>query len=163
VVNNLNQSEEGGLFIWKKKANSKLLEWKPTALGGCISAQHDGYSRVIKGMIHKRSLSLSSCEIVLSDELTRAEGCTVDWYLHFSPECTVSLDSRNCIVSWHSGSIAISLDQSLKWSAHYGEDDIGWYSSKFNQKCPAFTLKGSAIAKSSNFSVVNRLEVKYEN
>jgi hypothetical protein len=168
VVNNLNQSEEGGLFIWKKKATSKLLEWKPTPLGGYISAQHDGYSRAIKGMLHKRSISLSSCDLVVSDELIRAEGCAVDWYLHFSPECNLSLDGKNCIVSWNSGSLEINLDQSLKWSIHYGEDDIGWYSSKFNQKCPVFTLKGSAIAsstmvKSSTFSVVNRLEIKYEN
>ena len=153
VVDDLDQSKPEGTFLWTNKANSKVLDWKPTNKGGMLLAEHDGYTRLKEKILHRRQLTLGKEKIEILDSLQGSGSHNIEWRLHFSPHCTVYLERKNCIVTWDSGSITISLDQQMEWNLLTGNPVGGWYSPGFNLKQPTTTLVGSIkINGSSSFN-----------
>ncbi len=74
VIDNLDQSEPSGIFLWTKKAEVKVLSWEAKPDGGVLIAQHDGYQRLPNGVTHRRRLSLEGKKLEIQDvigELTQ--------------------------------------------------------------------------------------------
>ncbi|WP_019503539.1 alginate lyase family protein [Pleurocapsa sp. PCC 7319] len=142
VVDNLDQSNPGGTFLWTSKAQTNVLDWQQTDDEIMLVAEHDGYTRLQEKIVHRRQLTLSQERLEIVDNLQGNGSHNIEWRLHFSPLCSVSLKKRNCLVKWDSGSIIISLDRQIDWSLLTGEQLGGWYSSGFNLKQPTTTLVG---------------------
>ena len=64
-IDEKDQSEQLGAFLWGRKANTKLLNFVVTRNGCDITAEHDGYAPVI----HRRSVSLMDSDIIIRDSL----------------------------------------------------------------------------------------------
>lgn len=142
TVDGVDQSEASGIFLWTKKACSKVLSWQETPEGGVLLAEHDGYTRLPSKVIHRRRLALSGNHLEVTDELLGSDVHTVEWRLHFSPACKVNLSQNLCQVSWQGGQLEIGLDNQLEWRLYQGETEAGWYSSGFNVKETCYTLSG---------------------
>ena len=162
VVDNLDQSEPAGTFLWGKKAQVKVLSWQPQPDGGILRAEHDGYTRLPQPVKHLRQLSLQGQQLEIVDHLEGNSIHHYQWRLHFSPVCQVKLQGEDCLVTWETGKLIINLDQQMQWSLAKAESDGGWYSSGFNLKEPTYTLIGSACTQLS-VHLKNCLRVCNEN
>lgn len=145
MVDGLDQSESGGPFLWVKKACCRVIKWEPGSVGGFLAAEHDGYKRLKDPVIHQRQLSLEENRLEVRDELRGNRKHSVEWRLHFSPECQLKVEDSCCQVDWEQGSLKIFLDNQMNWRLVRGDQDGGWYSPGFNLKEPAFTLIGSMV------------------
>lgn len=158
VVDGLDQSEQAGTFLWLKKAQSNVLAWEAKPTGGILVAEHNGYLHLSNGVKHQRQFKLEGKILEVRDELQGQGVHDLEWRLHFSPICTVSLESNVCSVSWAKGCLKLNLDSQMEWNVVKGEKEAGWFSSNFNLKEPIYTLIGSTN-KQVPVSLVNRLEV----
>ncbi len=167
TINDLDQSKQEGTFLWTKKAKTKVLGWEQTNDGGILTAEHDGYTFLNKGIlnegiIHRRRLTLDRKGLEIVDHLQGVGIHDMEWRLHFSPQCQVNLQEECCIVKWHSGLLIIYLDKQIQWSLLKGEMDGGWYSAAFNLKKPITTLVGSGKIRGS-ISLNNSLDLLEQN
>ncbi len=149
TIDDLDQSKSEGIFLWTRKAKTKVLDWKKTDDGGVLTAEHDGYTCMNEGIIHRRQITLNQQGLEILDRLQGKGVHHIEWRLHFSPQCSVTLQEECCLVKWHSGLLAIYLDRQIQWNLLQGETDGGWYSSGFNIKQPTATLVGSTEIKGS--------------
>ena len=160
TIDGLNQSKSGGIFLWTRKAQTTVLDWKETDNGGILTAEHDGYTCIDEGIVHRRQITLDKQELQILDRLEGKGVHHIEWRLHFSPQCSVELQQERCLVKWHSGSLTIRLDKQIQWNLLSGGTDGGWYSPGYNLKQPASTLVGSASIE-ENISLKNSLELEH--
>ena len=158
IVDGLDQSEQAGTFLWLKKAQSNVLAWEAKPTGGTLVAEHDGYLRLPNGVTHQRQLKLEGKLLEIIDKLQGQGTHDLEWRLHFSPICTVYLESNICLISWAQGCLKLYLDSQMQWNVVKGAREAGWFSSGFNLKEPTYTLIGST-GKKVPVTLVNRLEV----
>lgn len=159
VVDNHDQSEPQGTFLWTRKAQTKVLDWQTTENKAVLEAEHDGYSRLEKGIVHRRRLALDSNGLEITDHLCGDGVHNIEWRLHFYPQCKVSLRDNSCLVQWDSGLLVIHLDEQLDWTLLNGDLNGGWYSSGFNLKEPIVTLLGSSEI-SADTTLENFIDLK---
>ena len=162
VVDGLDQSESAGTFLWTKQANTRVIDWQTTTKGAVLIAEHDGYTRLRDRIIHRRKLTLEQQELEIEDRLQNKGTHQVEWRLHFAPQCEVELKSECCLVKWHSGLLAIYLDEQMEWSLLKGASNGGWYSPGFNLKQPTTTLVGRAKV-TGNLVLNNSIDLLEQN
>ena len=149
TIDDLDQSKPEGVFLWSKKAKTKIIDWKQTTDGGILTAEQDAYTRLNEGIIHRRKLSLDRQGLGILDHLQGNGLHEIEWRLHFSSQCRVKLHEQFCLVKWHSGLLVIYLDQQIQWSLLKDEIDGSWHSSAFNVKKTITTLVGTGQIRGS--------------
>ena len=143
------QSDSGGPFLWSRHASTELvgsvgLEEGPIARW---TAEHDGYSRGSAVVRHRRTLELDrgAHRLVVSDVVSGGDhsACLA---FHLGPHVRCQLDGRIARLSWEQrpAGATMELDGQLEWTLHRGETDppLGWYSAGFGRKVPSITLVG---------------------
>ena len=143
IVDNVDQSEPAGTFLWIKKAQTKVLSWEEKPEGGILVAEHDGYMRLAEGVKHCRRIALEDKRLEIQDDIKGSGVHNLEWRIHFAPHCILELQENCIMVEWQAGKLKIHLDSQLQWSLAQGESEAGWYSSGFNLKEPTYTLIGS--------------------
>lgn len=148
----LNQSIQGGPFMWLKSAQSELIS--ATGLDGgpeaVWCAAHDGYDRLTPNARHQRTVKLlrGSGRLVVEDFVQSAGVHSGRLSFHLGPEVDCYLDGGVAQLSWDSETgrrrATMRLPQELQWTAVSGQVDppLGWYSPCFGGKVPATTLVG---------------------
>ncbi|MFN2496644.1 MAG: alginate lyase family protein, partial [Pseudonocardiaceae bacterium] len=148
------QSRPGGPFLWSRHARSRVLvsHAQPDGVSRW-RAEHTGYSRRGRPIVHRRSVELHSKtrELQVLDEVTssRRHNCRLAY--HLGPRIAVELDGPRARLRWtHRGqqrTAVLELPGELAWTAHRGEVDppLGWYSIGFGRKAPSLTLVGSGV------------------
>jgi len=142
LVDGVDQSEPAGIFLWKHKAQAKVISWEEKPEGAVLLAAHDGYMRLTEGVVHRRCLALDNKSLEIKDDIQGSGLHDLEWRIHFSPQCELSLQENSCVVTWTEGKLEINLDSQLQWSLVRGEKEAGWYSSGFNRKQMSYTLLG---------------------
>lgn len=148
VVDDQDQSEMLGPFLWGRRARCSVLKWQPTQGGGTITAQHDGYHRLPRPVTHRRSVCLNGPgrEILIEDELDATGPHSAEIYFHFAPQCQVEqLDSGRCQVTWQqSAHLILELDRLWELRIVRGCETppLGWFSANYHHKEPCFTVVG---------------------
>ena len=156
TVDELDQSEPGGVFLWTHHAHARLLQWGDDR----VVAEHDGYRRLSDPVLHRRAVNCSNDSLVVVDELEAKGEHVYEFRLHFSPACRVSEADDGFVVEWPNGRLGISRDPGLTYRVAVGEDEAGWYSPGFNLKEQAPTLIGAVRVKgSARFSHMIAFEV----
>ena len=151
-----------GTFLWTKQANTKVIDWQTTPKRSLLIAEHDGYTRLKGKVRHRRKLTLKQQELEIEDRLQNNGTHQIEWRLHFAPQCEVELKSECCLVKWHSGLLAIYLDQQMEWNLLEGASDGGWYAPRFNLKEPTTTLIGCAKV-TGNIILNNSIDLLEQN
>jgi Heparinase II/III-like protein/Heparinase II/III N-terminus len=140
------QSEYGGPFLWLRKAQSKLAEFNSHDNDGVFRAAHDGYARLPGQPTHSREIRWDGERQsfrVLDAVSSRAEHqAVVAW--HFSPACSVEIVDGLAIARCGPVTLRLSVDALLPgaWRLHRGPSDslLGWHSPAFGRVIPAPTL-----------------------
>ncbi len=161
VVDNEDQSQMLGSFMWGRKARCRRLRWSPTERGGVVSAEHDGYKRLSDPVIHRRTVTLldDADELTVLDELSAAGRHDVAIHWHFSESCRLASVGDNCFeVDFGAGSMSIVVDSALSVSTVSGSDDpiLGWVSRGYHRKLPGTTLVGRCTIN-GNASLLSRM------
>jgi hypothetical protein len=158
AVDDRNQSESGGPFLWTTQVNTTTLSCdvgdQPVQ---AWSAQHDGYRRLKTQTVHERSVTLDSprrlLTIVDTVDVEAAIPVRLSW--HLGPTVSVDLNATQAILSWqvgpHTRQGILTLPAGLDWTCHRGEIEPveGWYSPRFAARVPATSIIGCGIATSS--------------
>jgi len=152
-VDDQDQAVSGGPFMWLTKPETVI---KKVSIGqdqAFVQAFHKGYARLAFPLNHERSFlwERQKQSWTIDDRLETQGPHRIRQTFHFHPHCRVqSLKPGLFEVSIDKPVLRLKLDSRLQPSLHRGEEDPiwGWYSSRFGEKVPAFTLVGeTAIQK----------------
>jgi hypothetical protein len=147
VVDDRDQSEMLGAFLWGQRATSRCLRWEPTPNGGTVTGEHDGYQALSEGVSHRRTITLdgSRGEVRLLDELTGSGQHSATFCLHIaeSYSCKKTLGHSHQFTNGIYGA-TIDIDTQLRAEVLRGSENpiAGWVSSSYHRKTPACTLLG---------------------
>ena len=160
-----NQSEEGGPFLWSTHATTTVTQADTPAQGmQTWTAHHTGYGRLDRSLVHRRTVTLDSAarRLTFTDTLSTTRQHTARLAWHLGPAVSVALLGCNAHLSWPGADgpveASLTLPEALTWTAHRGETDpvLGWYSPAFGRRVPATTLLGTG-AMSSPVTLLTRL------
>ena len=151
-VGGQDQSKSGGPFMWTRHAQSTLLELQRDERRDITtwSAEHDGYGVLSPPVRHHRSVRLDSqlrrLEIVDCLETTGNHAFRLA--LHLGPDIDARMVGQTVQLTWANGaspqSASLCVPNGLSWSLTRGQTDpvLGWYSGRFGEKQPAWTVIG---------------------
>ena len=149
-VNQADQSQIAGPFMWLKKANAWIDGLSEVDDIQKVSAHHDGYDRF--GVVHHRELQFSRSEGQL-DVIDTLEGAdeqnkVAEIYYHFAPEVDIkSGPVEHCwIATWQGRKKRLLIYTDPCWNYEVvkgGTNPVaGWYSPALEEKIPSNTLRG---------------------
>lgn len=143
-VDNLDQSEIGGNFMWLRKAQASLVAHQTDAPVQRFEGRHDGYARLADPVTHSRRIEFDtiSTRIVVMDTLQCDARHEVALHWHFAESCAVTVvdgavvarGARHelCIKCGHGDGVAL-----LRGSE---APPGGWISRTFDEKAPVATV-----------------------
>ena len=135
-LDNLDQSEQLGPFLWGKKAQTFVQEFSPS--NNYIKAYHTGYKHL--PAVHTREIELDD-KLKISDKISGKGQHLLDFRFHLHPDVRIVDKKKNTLVISNKDielQIRIKEDYDL---CIYNEDpDGGWYAPRFNVKVPTTTL-----------------------
>ncbi|GMU24804.1 MAG: hypothetical protein AMXMBFR13_48750 [Phycisphaerae bacterium] len=146
MIDDQDQSEMLGLFLWGRRAQARCLRWAPRENGGGeVVGEHDGYRALPGSVSHRRSVALDSDQrtLTIGDELSATGRHIATWYFHVAPACTVRRDqSHRLHIDTPAGRIHMELDPSLEIALLTGSEDPigGWFSPGYHRKSPTTTI-----------------------
>lgn len=154
VVDENNQSEMLGLFLWGRKAQAQCLSWEPSDTVSKVVGEHNGYSVLSDPVIHRRKLELDGCkrELTIQDNIIAGKEHNIAIFFHFAEHCVLNPSGKNRYhIDAGSGTIEIELDTLFQVESFEGSTNpiYGWVSRGYHQKQPAPTLIGRCSCKSS--------------
>jgi hypothetical protein len=154
VVDDIDQSTQGGTFQWSTKANSQVLKHLSIADLEFTAAEHDGYARLRHPITHRRRLLYVRPNYwVISDELKGQGEHTFDFMYHFAPGTKLFVlgEEQNGEIDCRA-----RLNQSALQMALYATGPMhaealcgqitpiqGWTSSRYGERKPAPVFKGT--------------------
>jgi len=156
-VNQADQSEIAGPFMWSRKANALLDEVSESECIQVVRAHHDGYAHF--GVVHHREirLSASSTQLDITDRLEGAGTTTelAEIFYHFAPEVDIvpGPEGHSWIASRKGCRTQILIYTDPEWSYSLLKGSTqpiaGWYSPALEEKVPTCTLRGVAPGSGS--------------
>lgn len=159
VVDDQDQSEFGGSFLWLHHAKAVVETFCVSGDAQTLSAYHNGYQRLADPVRHRRIWRYTPglAHLVINDELfcTGAHSIAIHW--HFAPECIVQLQGRSITARRDDVQVQLQCPAGLEPSLVSARDTppLGWYSSGFDVKYPTTTvvfagaIRGNAAFSSS--------------
>lgn len=144
-VDELDQSQMLGLFLWGARAAAHCIEWRPTDAGGTVVAEHDGYCRLKDPVRHIRFVTLDaeSRTLTLVDELITRGRHLVALHFHLAETCVVAeLEGGRASIDTGRGMVEMAFDSRLKLDTLRGSIDPigGWVSRGYHRRTPATLL-----------------------
>lgn len=144
-IDDVDQSEMAGPFLWLQHAQARRKEWSPSEKGGIVSGEHTGYQRLDDPVTHNRSLVLDGEQrsLEISDQLEAAGSHKVAIYFHLSEFCKVkSIENNLCTIEYPAGEITLEVDEALTLESVTGSEQpvMGWLSRGYHQKTAVTTL-----------------------
>ena len=95
TINELNSSEVWASFRVAQRAKTKRIMTKGLQNKIFITAEHDGYERLRKGLIHRRALLLGQSELIIKDRVWKSDGFEIKSHFKIHPRYMVKLKSQN--------------------------------------------------------------------
>lgn len=154
TVDDADQSEMQGPFMWGARATARCSRWEPRAGGGTVTGEHDGYRRLTDPVLHRRNLDLDgeSGTLTVRDEIETRGQHTVALHFHLSEHCSVTAVHQNrCEIAVAGGRVVLELDPALAMELCMGSEQpiMGWVSRGYHRKVPATTVIGRATCQGS--------------
>jgi hypothetical protein len=146
-VDGENQSEMAGRFLWRAKAQARLLRFEKNSGQVTIEAEHDGYARLRDPVTHRRAVQFdcASGNLNIEDSFQCVDQHQVELFFHIHEDAEVlSVSDGEAQVNWRGRRIVFSSpDGNARWEVLHGSDNpkLGWRSRRFNHKEPIATLR----------------------
>lgn len=145
-IDETDQSQPGGNFMWLKKANAGCSLWSASPDREVLEAWHDGYTRLPDPVMHRRRISLDKRHrvIELEDMLEMSARHTVELFFHCSEHCAVNAVPGGYKLVHQGKSLVLRLpqDDGARSALYRGSTApiSGWVSRRFDDKQPAWTI-----------------------
>ena len=145
-IDGLDQSVQGGNFIWLKKAKAGCSLWLSSAGKDSFEGWHDGYMRLGDPVKHRRLLELDKAarRLLIEDTLDMGEEHEVELFFHCSERCTVDPVPQGYLISQEGISIRLTLPEldNAQSAVYRGSTAplLGWVSRAFDSRQPAPTI-----------------------
>jgi Heparinase II/III-like protein/Heparinase II/III N-terminus len=164
VVDDQDQSDYGGSFLWLEHANAVVETFRASGDEQTLTAHHDGYRRLSDPVRHRRTWRYTAgiASLAVTDELACSGAHSIAIYWHFAPECSVVVDGNSVIASRVGVRVTIGCRDGTQVPlqaeivrAREEESPLGWFSKGFDIKEPAPTavfagkIQGNAILRTS--------------
>jgi hypothetical protein len=163
TIDDADQAVTGGTFRWKTRLSCRAAREPATPSIEYIEAEHDGYLRMPKGVVHRRRLLHIKPEYWITVDDFRGSGKhTFDFNYHFAPGVEVSSlnhDDDELVARADHAGLLLGLHASHPVMAEliHGQTAPigGWASGGYGEKKPSLTLRvslaGSAPAAAITF------------
>jgi Heparinase II/III-like protein/Heparinase II/III N-terminus len=151
------QSVAGGRFLWCRAAHCQAQSIQMTDDFIEVTGFHDGYSRLIDPVVHRRSIRLftKTHTLVLTDRIECRKNHDIELSFHFSEKCQVQQVGLTLFIASHGDKcLSFHLDSRLTPHLYYGSESppLGWVSRTFGIRKPSFILIARArIGESTKF------------
>ncbi len=91
-IDGVDQSEQGGPFMWLRKARPTVETVEPGGRPQRVVAYHDGYARLADPVVHRRELRMDHVGACLEviDTLQCSGAHRAERFWHLGPECMVA-------------------------------------------------------------------------
>jgi hypothetical protein len=143
-IDGLDQSEQGGNFLWLRHARAGCSLWLSTPDKDCFEGWHDGYMRLEDPVKHRRLVELDKRErrLVVEDRLEMQGSHEVELFFHCAEACSVDAVPGGFVVSRDGLQVRLLLPQCGDSSLHKGEAApiLGWASRAFDRRTPTYTI-----------------------
>jgi hypothetical protein len=145
-IDGQDQSQQGGNFMWLRKAKATCSNWQSTPEHDVLEASHDGYRALPDPVLHRRRIVLDKTRrlLVIEDYLEMDGTHDVEIFLHAAPEANalptadgvkVARAGRAIRVVWPD--LAAGRSEILRGRT---SPIAGWVSRRFDVREPADTL-----------------------
>ncbi len=160
------QSTMEGPFLWGQRARARCSSFEPSADGGRVSGEHDGYERLADPALHRRTLELRGLPrvLVVTDQILARAAHDARIFFHVGETAQVTpVGARVFDLQVEGGVARLSFDAALQVEVLRGSLDPlgGWVSRGYHRRAPSTTLVASARTR-GNASFVCRLELHPE-
>ena len=166
-VDGRDQSEAGGTFLWKQKAQSFPELWSTSKKVDLFIGSHDGYDRLRDPVKHRRGFIFIKPDIFIVIDSIQALGFhKYEQIFHLDPNIVVNRNSDN---RWFLkgkntfGCLQIWQTTDHKMSAFHGSSDpiLGWYSRAFGVKESSTTILNSFNC-TGNAIIISVIGIRHE-
>ena len=162
VIDDADQSEPLGSFLWGRRATARVLEWAPRAGGGRVSASHDGYEVLGDPVRCRRTLEVDRGRRTVSivDEIEARASHEIELMFHLAEQCAVSQRGHRIDIDFGPGRATLDLDERLAITLCRGglPEEGGWVSRGYHRKSPAWTVS-ARITHAGSLSVRTELKI----
>jgi hypothetical protein len=150
-IDEIDQSESGGNFLWLTHAKAVCVVWESTPEQDVFEGWHDGYQRLSDPVRHTRRIVLNKASrmILIEDRLSMRGTHLIELNFHLSDQCTVRSLGRSYAITCGRKTIVLGLPASHGDGAaaseliYCGNAEVpsGWISRQFDSKVPAPTIR----------------------
>lgn len=166
-VNQSNQSDIAGDFLWSKKTDARIHCVESGTNGSQsrisrVTGSHSGYRD--EGVEHERTVKCDGVRTFEIHDLVSRDGgvseCSLQLSFHFHPAINLKqLDTHRWRASRQNSalSLIIELPEKFDWVVKCGSQRpiAGWYSEIYGVKTPSHSLLGIALLKDGESSKTN--------
>ncbi len=145
-VDEQDQSQSGGNFMWLKKARAGCSQWSSTAEEDLFEGWQNGFMRLPDPVMHRRRITLDKAarRVIIEDSLQMAGEHDIDLFFHCSERCKADPLADGFVLRQGGRTISLKLPQTEGATARVyqgsTEPILGWVSRRFDQKLPAPTI-----------------------
>lgn len=148
VIDDADQSQMVGPFLWGARARARCVHWEPSREVSSVSGEHDGYTRLPGAVTHRRTITLDgpAGRITVRDELRGGGAHRAALHLHLAEHCSARPSEQNVFeVGFGPGNVTVSFDphcalQCCRGAAGDLQPTLGWVSRGYHRKSPSITL-----------------------
>ncbi len=157
MIDDQDQSELQGAFLWGRRAQSRLEAWQVEGDETLITGSHDGYTRLSDPALHRRTVRLKGAEgeIEIIDEVECRQRHEISLNFQFSEFCRLEPAGEgefHVHIEGLQRSLIFSCPEGLQAKVLSGSDSpkAGWVSRGYHRKLPApqLLLTGEIVGMS---------------
>ena len=145
-VDGVDQSEQGGNFLWLRKAATTVHQWRCGADADVLEASHDGYARLADPVVHRRRIQLDkrARRIRIDDLLQTGGPHEIALHFHCAEACRIRRLPDGFLLQRDGVAVALRLPSvpGARIEVRRGDTApiLGWVSRRYGVKTPTHTI-----------------------
>ncbi len=144
-IDQRNQAEILGPFLWGRRAVARCLSWKPERDGGVVVGEYGGSAEDAEQVIHRRTIILrgAQSEISIRDELSGRGSHRAAFHLHLAEHCDLEQIGSHLFEARTRGvKVRIEFAPAFSVTTFHGNQKpiLGWVSRGYHRKTAAWSL-----------------------
>jgi hypothetical protein len=143
-IDGRDQSEQGGNFLWLRKARAGCGLWLSSSERDSFEGWHDGYTRLDDPVKHRRLIELDkrARRLLVEDSLEMGEEHEVELFFHCAEDCRVDAVAEGYLIERDGIALRLALPAGGASELYRGSLSplLGWVSRAFDRRQPTSTI-----------------------